>query len=301
MSAMKCLYKLLVFTAFIGFASCTEDIMIDVEEGDPMIGVEASFTDELKHHKVVLSYTTEFYKQDEIRMVTGATVYVTDGVDTVYYYEDEEKQGEYYTELVAGKKNTLYRLCVEVPEADGSVERLFAESLMPNNVESIDSLVIKHFNGANDTVPSTFFMDTIEWLYPYFQSLPDPSIIYMPMISINDSLLSDTLTQRMVIPVGGYAGYYINGPEMQADNKEIPIAYFLRKNLKKGDVVRADMYSVPQEFLYYIYSLMASSGSNPMLGAPANVSTNIQPEGKGVGWFSTASVVSAETVFEDKY
>jgi hypothetical protein len=40
-----------------------------------------------------------------------------------------------------------------------------------------------------------------------------------------------------------------------------------------------------------------STGSNPMLGAPANVSTNIQPEGEGVGWFFTASVVSSETVF----
>ena len=40
-----------------------------------------------------------------------------------------------------------------------------------------------------------------------------------------------------------------------------------------------------------------STGSNPMMGAPANVSTNIQPVGEGVGWFFTASVVSAETVF----
>jgi hypothetical protein len=26
--------------------ACTEDIVIDVEKGDPMVGVEASFTDE---------------------------------------------------------------------------------------------------------------------------------------------------------------------------------------------------------------------------------------------------------------
>lgn len=236
-------------------------------------------------------------------MVEGATVYVTDieGNDTVYYYEDAEQKGHYFTELVAGRKNTAYRLCVEVPEADGTVQRLFAESMMPDNVERIDSLVIKHFNGENDSLPSTFFLDTIEWLYPYFQSLPDPNITYMPVISLNDSLLSDTLTQRMVIPVGGYAGYYINGPEMQAANKEIPIGFFLRKNLQKGDVVRADLYSVSQDYLYYVYSLLISTGSNPMLGAPANVITNVQPAGEGVGWFFTASVVTAETVFEDKY
>ena len=44
---------------------------------------------------------------------------------------------------------------------------------------------------------------------------------------------------------------------------------------------------------------MMSTGSNPMMGAPANVVTNIQPEGKAAGWFTVASVVSVETVFED--
>ena len=297
--AMKNLNRLLVFAVFVGFASCTEDIVIDVEEGEPMIGVEAAFTDELKHHEAILSYSAKFYNTEEIRMVSGAEVYVTDGVDTVYYYEDREQLGHYYTDLVAGKKNTVYRLCVEIPEPDGTIQRLFAESLMPDNVERIDSLVIKPFNGENDTLPTTFFMDTIEWLYPYFQSLPDPTIIYMPLISINDSLLSDTLSQRMAIPVGGYAGYYINGPEMQEANKEIPIAYFRKSKLKDGDRIRAKLYSIPADYLNFMYSLLASSGSNPMMGAPANVNTNIQPEGEGVGWFFTASAVSSETVFRN--
>ena len=45
---------MLVFIVFLGLASCTEDIVIDIEEGEPMIGVEASFTDELKHHEAIL-------------------------------------------------------------------------------------------------------------------------------------------------------------------------------------------------------------------------------------------------------
>ncbi|MBQ1667802.1 MAG: DUF4249 domain-containing protein [Prevotella sp.] len=294
---MRNLHKLLVFVTFAVLAACTEDIVIDVQEGEPLIGVEASFTDEWKQHETILSYSASFYNQDEIIMISGATVYVTDGVDTVYYREDMEHLGHYFTDLAAGKKNTVYRLCIEVPESDGTKHFLFAESLMPNNVESIDSLVVKPFNGENDTMPTTFFMDTIEWIYPYFQSLPDPSIIYMPSISINDSLVSNAFTQRMVIPVAGYAGYYINGPEMQAANKEIPIGYFRKSDLNDGDSIRADLYSITSDYLYYVYSLIASSGSNPMLGAPANVSSNIQPEGEGVGWFFTASSVSTETVF----
>lgn len=294
---MRNLHKLLVFVTFAVLAACTEDIVIDVQEGEPLIGVEASFTDEWKQHETILSYSASFYNQDEIIMISGATVYVTDGVDTVYYREDKEQLGHYFTDLAAGKKNTVYRLCIEVPESDGTKHFLFAESLMPNNVESIDSLVVKPFNGENDTMPTMFFMDTIEWIYPYFQSLPDPSIIYMPSISINDSLVSNAFTQRMVIPVAGYAGYYINGPEMQAANKEIPIGYFRKSDLNDGDSIRADLYSITSDYLYYVYSLIASSGSNPMLGAPANVSSNIQPEGEGVGWFFTASSVSTETVF----
>ena len=130
---MRNLHKLLV-SAFVVLTACTEDIVIDVQEGEPMIGVEASFTDEWKQHEAILSYTASFYNKDEIKMVSGATVYVTDGMDTVYYHEDMEQLGHYFTDSVAGKKNTVYRLCVEIPEPDGTKHCLFAESLMPDNV-----------------------------------------------------------------------------------------------------------------------------------------------------------------------
>lgn len=279
------------------FAACTEDIVIDVEEGNHRIGVEASFTNELKRHETILSYTADFYNQNEIQMVSGATVYVTDGIDTMYYYEDEEQPGHYFTDSVAGRKNTVYRLCVEAVDQDGESQSLFAEGLIPDNVESIDSLAIKHYNGSNDSIPSVFLIDTVEWVYPYFQSLPDPGIIYMPKVWKNDTLVSDSLSLTLMIPQGGFAGYYVNGPEMLESNKEIPIGYFLRSKLKDGDEIRADLYSITPDYYYYFYSILMSTGSNPMLGAPANVSSNIQPEGEGVGWFFTASVVTGSTVF----
>ena len=279
------------------FAACTEDIVIDVEEGNHRIGVEASFTNEMKRHETILSYTADFYNQNEIQMVSGATVYVTDGVDTMYYYEDDEQPGHYFTDSVAGLKNTVYRLCVEAVDQDGEIQSLFAESLIPDSVESIDSLAIKHYNGSNDSIPSVFLIDTVEWVYPYFQSLPDPGIIYMPKVWKNDTLVSDSLSLTLMIPQGGFAGYYVNGPEMLESNKEIPIGYFLRSKLNDGDEIRADLYSITPDYYYYFYSILMSTGSNPMLGAPANVSSNIQPEGEGVGWFFTASVVTGSTVF----
>lgn len=294
---MKQLCKILFFASMAFFAACTEDIVIDVEEGNHRIGVEASFTNELKRHETILSYTADFYNQNEIQMVSGATVYVTDGVDTMYYYEDEEQPGHYFTDSVAGRKNTVYRLSVEAVDLNGESQSLFAEGLIPDNVESIDSLAIKHYNGSNDSIPSVFLIDTVEWVYPYFQSLPDPGIIYMPKVWKNDTLVSDSLSLTLMIPQGGFAGYYVNGPEMLESNKEIPIGYFLRSKLNDGDEIRADLYSITPDYYYYFYSILMSTGSNPMLGAPANVSSNIQPEGEGVGWFFTASVVTGSTVF----
>lgn len=294
---MKQLRKILVFASMAFFAACTEDIVIDVEEGNHRIGVEASFTNEMKRHETILSYTADFYNQNEIQMVSGATVYVTDGVDTMYYYEDEEQPGHYFTDSVAGRKNTVYRLSVEAVDLNGESQSLFAEGLIPDNVESIDSLAIKHYNGSNDSIPSVFLIDTVEWVYPYFQSLPDPGIIYMPKVWKNDTLVSDSLSLTLMIPQGGFAGYYVNGPEMLESNKEIPIGYFLRSKLNDGDEIRADLYSITPDYYYYFYSILMSTGSNPMLGAPANVSSNIQPEGEGVGWFFTASVVTGSTVF----
>ena len=298
---MKKWYSFLVFIGLISATSCTEDIVIDIEEGEPMIGVEAYFTTEMKQHETILSYTADFYNKDDIRMISGATVFVTDGVDTIPYIEDPDNRGHYLTPVAAGKKNTLYRLCIDVPEVDGEITHLFSERIIPDNAESLDSIVIKPFNGIDDTIPSVFFTDTIEYLYPYFLSPDDPNLVFMPMVYKNDTLLTDSLRQQAPFPVGGYAGYYINGPEMQMVNKEIPVYYFrYRKDIIEGDRVRLDLRSIQADYLMYFYSIVMSAGSNPMLGAPANVNTNIQPADRAVGWFFTASVVSAETVFVNK-
>ena len=146
---------LLVFAMF----SCREDIMIDLEEGEPLIGVEGSITDEFKRHEVILSYTADFYHSGEIQMITGARVAVTDGVDTITYYEQPDQPGHYLTDSMAGCKKTLYTLLVDVPDetAPGSFKHLSAESYMADNVEEIDSMALK----TNPMFPGIPMWDTI--------------------------------------------------------------------------------------------------------------------------------------------
>ena len=278
-----------------GLFSCREDIVIDLEEGSPLIGVEGSFTDEYKRHEVILSYTSDFYNADAIKMVSGAKVAVTDGVDTIPYLEQVDQPGHYLTDSVAGRKNTLYRLLVSVPdkgEPDG-YQHLSAESYMNDNIEVIDSLVLKPF----DLLPGVSMKDTVYMIYPYFQSLPDPSVVYLIRLYEDGVSQSDTLTKVLAIPMAGYAGYYVNGPEFLVSNVEIAVGMIRSSELHDGEVIRLDLLSIPLDYMTFVYSLSFSMGSNPMMGPPTNVITNIQPAGEAVGWFYAASVVSVETVY----
>ena len=285
--------KLILLLLLIGLFSCTEDITIDLEEGSPLIGVEGSFTDEYKRHEVILSYTADFYNSDEIKYISGAKVVVTDGVDTIPYLEQENQPGHYLTDSVAGKKKTLYTLLVDVPDEIEGFKHLSAESYMADNVEEIDSLVLK----TNPIFPGLPIWDTIYMLYPYFQSLSDPSIVYMIHVTEDTIPQNDTLLQVNCIPMAGYAGYYVNGPEMLEDNMEIPVCMITESQLYDGKLIRLDLLSIPYEYMLFIYNIKMAMGSNPMMGSPTNVMTNIQPSGSAVGFFYAASVVSKEMIY----
>lgn len=293
---MKKLICLIPMMLLLAMLSCSEDIVIDLEEGSPMIGVEGSFTDEFKRHEVILSYTADFYNTNDIKMVTGAKVAVTDGIDTIPYLEQTDQPGHYLTDSVAGKKCTFYKLLVDVPDETGEVKHLFAESYMGNNVDHIDSLALKQ----NPVMPGVPMLDTIYMLYPYFWSLPDPTIVYMIHVSEDGVPQNDSLLQVNSIPMAGYAGYYVNGPEMLEKNMEIPVCVIKSSELHDGKVIRLDLFSITMDYMTFIYSVKMAMGSNPMMGSPSNVITNIQPAGEAVGWFYTASVVSAEMVYHPK-
>ena len=283
------LYMILAFAMF----SCREDIIIDLEEGSSLIGVEGSITDEYKRHEVILSYTADFYNAEEIRMITGAKVVVTDGVDTIPYWEQSDQPGHYLTDSVAGRKKTLYTLLVDVPEEGGGYKRLSAESYMQDNVEEIDSIVLKR----TSMFPNVPLWDTIFMLYPYFQSLPDPSIVYMIKVTQDTVPQNDTLLQANSIPMAGYAGYYVNGPEMLENTSEIPVAMMTKSELHDGMYIRLDLLSIPSDYMMFVFSVKMAMGSNPMMGPPTNVLTNIQPSREAVGWFYAASVVSKELIY----
>ncbi len=283
--------------------SCTKDIKIDTQEGPQLIGINGYITNEYKKHQIVISKTADFYSEDTIEMISDAEVFVTDGVDTIYFKETEEKGYYETTDAFAGIIGRTYHLHVTIIDEEGE-HNFHSQSTMPENVEKIDSLKIKEVALGEIDIPGTL------GLYPYFQSVANPQASYLINVAVNDSLHNQSLIRCQSFFLGGLSGEYLNSDEMIELIGEQPIYYFFgemaidetgaltfKESLNAGDTVEMFMYSITPEFSNYITDINSNFGSNPMMGMPYNVSTNIYPEGKAVGFFEATSVIKSSVIY----
>lgn len=287
----------------MALSSCIDDIEIETQDGPQLVGINGYISNEYKKHQIVISKTQDFYSTDEIEMISGAEVFVCDGYDTIYFEETGNK-GYYETaDSVAGVIGRTYNLNVSFIDDDGE-HIYYAQSTMRENVNQIDSLVIKNIVLGGMTFENAY------GLYPYFQSNDDPNINYLINVAINDSLTNESLINCSAYSLAGFAGLYVNGPEFISLAGELPAYFFpmtgsISENgsfeyelpIEKGDKISMYLYSVTTEFTTYISDINSNFGSNPMMGMPYNVSTNIYPEGKAVGFFEAYSTVEASIIY----
>ena len=300
---MKKINILLIIIYIIGFSSCIDDIEIETQEGPQLIGINGYISNEYKKHQITISKTMDFYSTNEIETVSGAEVFIHDGHDTIYLEETENK-GCYETiDSVAGIIGRTYNLIVNYIDNDGE-HNYYAQSTMRENVTQIDSLVIKNITLGG------VLMEEAYGLYPYFQSNSDPNTNYLANIAINDSLTTESLIQCTSYSLAGLSGLYVNGPEFVSLVGNLPVyifpmfatlnedgSYTYEIDLEEGDEISMYLYSITPEFAKYISDINSNFGSNPMMGMPYNVSTNIYPEGKAVGFFEAYSCVKASIIY----
>lgn len=290
---------LIIFFALTALVSCTEPMKIEPQEGPQLLGVIGSFTDEVKKHTLKLSRTTDFYDTLAPELISDATIFLHDGIDTVWYEETEEK-GVYQTvNEVAGIPNHTYFLSIDLPEYEGG-GHYYAQSTMHPNVEKIDSIKIKKYQIAN------VLFNNVLGLYPYFQSLTDENTYYMVKAYVNDSIKGgEKITNCGIYNLGGMSGWYVNGKPMATLAGEMPVWSFGMKisgtdtirDLNRGDTVRMDLLVIPYGYASYVSEISNSNGSNPLFGTPSNVSTNIGPEGTAAGYFYAASLKSISIIY----
>lgn len=284
-----------ILTLLLIITACRENMRIDVQQGMQMVGISASITDELKRQEVILSRTTPFYTDQLPEMISNATVFVIDGEDTIWF-EESEVAGHYLSvETLAGQPTHTYRLSVDFTDDNGP-QHFYSESTMKENVGQIDSIKVKDwkFNAME--------LEHYLGVYPYFQTTDDPKTYYMVRVSINhEDIGGDTLTKCEIYETMGYAGIYFNGPLMVLLGGEFPVYGLDQRDslevVHRGDTVTMDLWSIPRDYAHYIAEIATNSGTNPMMGTPSNVRTNILPEGKAVGMFHASSKRSCSVIY----
>ena len=97
----------------------------------------------------------------------------------------------------------------------------------------------------------------------------------------------------------GYAGYYFNGPEMLKDNVEIPVGIMNKSYLHEGDVIKVKLYSISEDYRYFLVAQKLAIGVNPAMGAYPAMFSNITSNCNAIGWFNATSVIEGENVYHE--
>ncbi len=280
--------------------ACTEEITMDMPEGRKRPVVEGSITDEFKRHEVILSYSSEMYDTDDPEMISGAEVYVRIGSDTIWFYEQDNKPGHYLSDSVSGRRNRAHHLEINVKENTlySRPIRMYADTKMSNNARGIDSVGLLPLRNE-EGLP---FVDdeAAVCVCPYFQTLSDASIVYNVELYLNGRRFKNRPSKLFnLFSMQGYAGYYFNGPEMMHDNVGIPVGIMNKSYLHEGDVVKVKLYSISEDYMYFLMGQKLAVGVNPVMGAYPAVFSNLFSNCDAIGWFNATSVIEGEGIYHE--
>ena len=224
--------------------------------------VEGAITTDTMTHRVVLSYTGDFFEKPAEEMATGAEVSITDGEYT--FILQEKSPGEYYTDVgVFGEVGKSYTLNIKL--TDG---RQYTAS---------DSLrACTEFDSIRQSANYNTYLEGYGYDVMFYGKEPEPAgDYYMYLLYINDVLYTDTVTELT------FAGdEFINGNYI----RDFPV-YRIREADIIGIIskVSLEMYSITRQYYEFMSALMVETvwRGSPWDGPPANVPGNVSNGAQG--------------------
>ncbi|MCK5908297.1 MAG: DUF4249 domain-containing protein [Flavobacteriales bacterium] len=266
----KNILHILLLSVF-ALSSCEKVIVIDLNDADPRIVVEGQITSEAGFNLVSLSKTSSFYSNEEVEMITGAKVEVSD--ESGNKFELKELQpGLYNNETFKVISSQKYKLHVDI--GDDVFE---AYSTTSSSVK-IDSIKIE----INEFGPKNNDGDGSEELRykitTYFLDKLDEVNFYRLRLIVNDEYMS---------------GFYVVDDRF-FDGKTIPYN-FGGIVLEDGDKVIVELLGIDEANFNYFYTLQRLQGNGQDI-TPGNPPTNII--GNAIGIFGASNFDSMDIVFK---
>ncbi len=281
--------NLAVITLFpLIFGACTEDINLSFDSTYTRLVVDGSINTDTTEHKVTLLKSGDPLNTQPLRYVSNAIVSITDGADTFKLTEDTVKKGVYKTKPnVFGLPGKTYKLNISNVDVNGDgVLETYTASSSIKSINPIDSfkIVYQKYNSQNKG-----------WLILLYSQDIGGRNFYCIKVYKNSVLLTDSLKEYSISSNVGFEGKYYSG---------LPV-YFLNENkpderLKTGDTITLELDGITEDYYNFIDGYKQEIQPKiPILSGPsANVSTNINPKDKAVGFFAAYSVKRKSLVYK---
>ena len=283
------------------FYSCEQDMTIDIKTNDKRLLVDGELTDDKAVHSIRLYCSGSLITGRPQSIVSGAKIFLTDGIDTFDYIENKDTLGLYQTAgKVGGQGGHHYTLTITNIDIDndGKMDSYTANSLMPVPLK-FDSLVSSRgLNGDGN-------MAVNNWAY-YKLFYNGPDFIYKFELLNNDSI--GTITDRL--GTGEIAGdKYYNWVVPKVLNPGSFVNYqsymSINSTVVKGDNITFICYNFTKAQFEFLKEFDNNTDSgNPLidniydqLRIPTNLPTNIDPSDKAAGYFFIYSISKISKVF----
>ncbi|MES2763392.1 MAG: DUF4249 domain-containing protein [Bacteroidota bacterium] len=289
---MKTIKLFLSLFVVLALTSCEDVIQVKLDQGNPLLTVDAFVNDMRSQQKVRLTYTDDYFSQKKNEPVQGATVNLRDLTAGVDYIFTDNNDGNYVYNLATadtlGRVGHEYELTVT---HDGNI---FKSNSRLNRTAQIDSLIVEYVEAGS-------FGGEAGYRFSFLGTDPvgDTSDFYWVKSFRNGVFFNKggniNICENAAFGAGADGLIFIT-----------PVAEGITpggERFQKNDVCRAEIHSINLE-TYNFLTQVATQTTNSGLFAtsPENVKTNIKnttsDKVKVVGWFCMSAVGFRERIAE---
>jgi len=278
--------KIKILTAISAFIiwSCDEPYIIETDQQDSQIIVEALLTNEFKQHFVKISETTDFYSSGQTPRVSEATVLVTDDRGNSFTYaEDQENPGRYLSETpYQGEVGVTYSLMIVINgQTISSSETMLRVTTIDSLTYNIDEEEKKYLEDhADNVINKGRYYEVLL----YTKEPQDTQDYYLFKFYRNGEILN----------YDGEDIYYADDEVIQENIDGIVFNDWYSKD----EVAGIEMYSLSRNaFLFYAdLEITLNNDGGLFSPLPTNPRTNLV--GNALGLFQVSAIASDEITIE---
>ena len=287
---MKTIKLFIFILTVIAFSSCENVIQVKLDEGAPIITIDAFLNDMRSQQKVRLTYTDSYFSQKPNEPITGASVRVKDLTSGVDYIFTDNNNGNYVYDLIAvdtlGRVGHVYELTVT------HQGKVYTSSAKMNRTTQVDSLLVEFHEAGGFDAKEGYKIALVGF------DIPGDTIDYYWIKSYRNGVF---FNKGVDINISVNAAY---GAGADGFPFITPIAEAITpfgEVFNKFDVCRVEIHSINLDtynFLSQVFTQTTNSGL--FATSPENVKTNIKnvtdSKTKVVGWFCVSAVGFKEVV-----